>query len=69
MIPRMIRSITLDTKYGKTHNATPAKRAVTLCCFFPYMKYPMPIELKNRAIKSVVVSIVYDSRAMAAASR
>jgi len=46
MAIRIIRS-TLETKYGKIHSRTPDRRAMPRRCFFPYTKYPKPIEANN----------------------
>ena len=43
MPTRMIKN-TLETKYGKAHKAIPEKSATPRFCFFPYIRYPIPIE-------------------------
>jgi len=55
----MIRN-TLEIKYGKTHSAIPDRRAMARRCFFPYTKYPNPIEPNNIPhIIDVVLPIIF----------
>jgi hypothetical protein len=59
-IPIRIIRYTLETKYGNAHRTTPDRRAMPRRCFFPYIKYPIPIEPNNIPhINDVVLSIIF----------
>jgi len=47
MPTRMIRNM-LEIKYGKVHKAIPERSGTPRFCFFPYTKYPKPIEPNNK---------------------
>ena len=58
MAIRIIRNM-LETKYGKAHSTKPDRRAIPRRCFFPYIKYPIPIEPNSTPhIIVVVLSII-----------
>jgi len=46
-IPIKTRKYRLATKYENTINPIPENSATVCSCFFPYIKYPKPIELNN----------------------
>ena len=63
-MPTRIIMSTLETKYGKAHKATPARRAMPCRCLFPYTRYAMPNEPNNKphiilAELSMVVSSLF----------
>lgn len=55
---RIIRN-KFETKYENEHRKTPDRRAMPRRCFFPYTKYPIPIEPNNNPhINEAVLSII-----------